>query len=283
MTARLFAWFQYLLPQHALSRLVGWLGRLEQPWARTALVRGFLALFRQVDLEEAAEPDPLAYASFNAFFTRALAPGTRPMPADPQALACPVDGRVSQCAGLVDGTLLQAKGFRYRLDRLLGAPAPPALAGGSFATMYLAPYDYHRIHAPADCRLVEMRYLPGALFSVNGATVSAVPRLFARNERVVCLFETAFGPMAMVLVGALNVGSIATTWAGEVAPGADRQAHAWRYPESGPGAVRLARGEELGRFNFGSTVIVVLPEGGPRFADTIRAERRVRLGETLAA
>lgn len=282
MAARLFAWLQYLLPQHALSRLVGWLGRLEQPWARTALVRGFLALFKQVDLEEAAEPDPLAYPSFNAFFTRALAADARPMPEDPAALACPVDGRVSQCASLVDGTLLQAKGFRYRLERLLGGEPPPGLAGGSFATLYLAPYDYHRIHAPADCRLVEMRYLPGALFSVNGATVGAVPRLFARNERVSCLFETAFGPMAMVLVGALNVGSIATTWAGEVAPGPDRQAHTWRYPESGPGSVRLARGQELGRFNFGSTVIVVLPEGGPKFADTLRPDAKVRLGQVLA-
>lgn len=282
MTARIFAWLQYLLPQHTLSRLVGWLGRLELPWARTALVRGFTALFK-VDMSEAAEPDPLAYPSFNAFFTRALAPDARPMPADPGVLACPVDGRVSQCAELVDGTLLQAKGYRYRLDRLLGGEAPPALAQGRFATLYLAPYDYHRIHAPADCRLVEMRYLPGALFSVNGATVSAVPRLFARNERVACLFETAFGPMAMVLVGALNVGSVATTWAGEVAPGPDRQAGFWRYPAEGPGSVRLARGEELGRFNFGSTVIVVLPADGPRFVDAISADRKVRLGETLAA
>ena len=282
MTARIFAWLQYLLPQHAISRLLGWLGRLEQPWARTALVRGFMALFK-VDMSDAAEPDPLAYPTFNAFFTRALAPGARPMPADPAILACPVDGQVSQCADLVDGTLLQAKGFRYRLDRLLGSEPGQELARGRFATLYLAPFNYHRIHAPADCRLVEMRYLPGTLFSVNGATVNAVPRLFARNERVACLFETDFGPMAMILVGALNVGSIATTWAGEVAPGPDRQAAFWRYPAEGPGSVRLARGEELGRFNFGSTVIVVLPEGGPRFADAIRAERRVRLGEALAA
>ena len=282
MGARLFAWLQYLLPQHAISRLVGWLGRLEQPWARTALVRGFMALFR-VDMSEAAEPDPLAYASFNAFFTRALRPDARPMPEAPGTLACPVDGRVSQCTDIDDGQLFQAKGFRYDLERLLGGPAPAALMDGSFATIYLAPYDYHRIHAPAAGRLVEMRYLPGALFSVNGATVSAVPRLFARNERVACLFETDFGPMAVVLVGALNVGSIETTWAGEVAPGPDRQAAFWRYPEDGPGAVRLARGEELGRFNFGSTVIVVLPQGGPRFAPAISAGRKVRLGETLAA
>jgi phosphatidylserine decarboxylase len=282
MAARLFAWLQYLLPQHTLSRLVGWLGRHEAPWARTALVRGFMALF-PVDMREAAEPDPLAYPSFNAFFTRALAPGARPMPESRAALACPVDGRVSQCTDVEDGQLFQAKGFRYDLGRLLGGEAPEALKNGSFATLYLAPYDYHRIHAPADGRLVEMRYLPGALFSVNGATVSAVPRLFSRNERVACLFETDFGPMAVVLVGALNVGSIETTWAGEVAPGQDRQASFWRYPEDGPGSVRLARGDELGRFNFGSTVIVVLPEGGPRFVPGISAGRKVRLGETLAS
>jgi len=282
MTARLFAWLQYLLPQHAISRLVGWLGRLEQPWARTALVRGFMAMFR-VDMSEAAEPDPLAYDSFNAFFTRALKPDARPMPEASAALACPVDGRVSQCTDVEDGQLFQAKGFRYDLGRLLGGAVPEGLQDGSFATIYLAPYDYHRIHAPADGRLVEMRYLPGALFSVNGATVSAVPRLFARNERVACLFETDFGPMAVVLVGALNVGSIETTWAGEVAPGPDRQAAFWRYPQDGPGSVRLARGEELGRFNFGSTVIVILPQDGPRFAPGISAGRKVRLGETLAA
>lgn len=282
MAARLFAWLQYLLPQHTLSRMVGWLGRLEIPWARTALVRGFMAMFR-VDMSEAAEPDPLAYPSFNAFFTRALKPDARSMPTAPAALACPVDGRVSQCTDVEDGKLFQAKGFRYDLERLLGGTAPDALRNGSFATIYLAPYDYHRIHAPADARLVEMRYLPGALFSVNGATASAVPRLFARNERVACLFETDFGPMAVVLVGALNVGSIETTWAGEVAPGLDRQAAFWRYPADGAGSVRLARGEELGRFNFGSTVIVILPENGPRFAAAISAGSKVRLGETLAS
>lgn len=281
MTAKLLAWVQWLLPQHAISRFFGWLGRIEQPAVKDLLIRGFVALFK-VDVSEAEETEPTAYPSFNAFFTRALAADARPMPEDARALVSPVDGKVSACAGIEDGTMFQAKGYRYQLSRLLGGETPDALTRGAFATMYLSPGDYHRIHSPADARLVEMRYLPGALFSVNGATVGAVPRLFSRNERVVCLFETDFGPMAVVLVGALNVGSMATTWAGEVAPGPDRQAAVWRYPDDSPGAVRLQRGEELGRFNMGSTVIVVLPENGPRFVSAISADQRVRLGQVLA-
>lgn len=281
MGAKLFAWLQWLLPQHGMSRLVGWLALIEQRAVKNALIRGFMLLFK-VDMSEAVEPDPTAYPTFNQFFTRALKPGARSMPAEPAALACPVDGKVSACTQLDDGSLLQAKGFRYDLARVMGGETPALLRGGSFATIYLAPYNYHRIHAPADARLVEMRYLPGKLFSVNGATVSAVPRLFARNERVACLFETPFGPMGMVLVGALNVGSIETTWAGQVAPGPDRQAAVWRYPDSGPGSVNFARGEELGRFNMGSTVIVILPEHGPRFAPAITAGNAVRLGQLLA-
>lgn len=281
MGGHLFALLQYLLPQHGLSRLVGWLARIEQPAVKNWLVRGFTRLFK-VEMQDAVEPDPTAYPTFNAFFTRALQDGARPLPEDPRALACPVDGTVSECAALEDGTLLQAKGYRYTLASLLGGDTPDALMRGRFATVYLAPYNYHRIHSPVDARLVEMRYLPGALFSVNRATVGAVPRLFARNERVACLFETDFGPMGFIMVGALNVGSIATTWAGEVAPGPDRQAATWRYPADGPGSVVIRRGEELGRFNMGSTVIVVLPEGGPRFEARYVAGARVRVGEALA-
>jgi len=279
--ARLFALFQYLLPQHLVSRLTGWLARQETPWLKDALIRVFLKLYR-VDMDEAVEPDPHAYGSFNRFFTRALAEGARPLPEDPSVVACPVDGTVSQAGPVEGGELFQAKGFRYSLAALLGGEFPPELERGRFATIYLAPYNYHRIHAPADARLVEMRYLPGKLFSVNGATVSAVPRLFARNERVACVLGTGFGPMAFVMVGALNVGSIETTWAGEVAPGPDRQASTWRYPADGPGAVRLTRGEELGRFNLGSTVIVVLPEDGPALERAFRPGAEVRLGQPMA-
>jgi phosphatidylserine decarboxylase len=283
MGGRLFAWVQLLLPQHALSRLVGRLALVERRGVKNVLIRGFMRMFK-VDMTEAVEPEPTAYPTFNAFFTRALVPGSRTPPGDASALSCPVDGTVSESAALQDGRLLQAKGFRFELAELLGGEPPPALVRGTFATMYLAPWNYHRIHCPADARLVEMRYVPGRLFSVNGATVDALPRLFVRNERVACLFETAFGPMAVVLVGALNVGSIETTWAGVVAPGpGGRRAGAWRYPAEGPGSVRLARGEELGRFNMGSTVIVVLPEHGPRFAPEIARRRSVRVGQLLAS
>lgn len=281
MPGRLFAWLQWLLPQHVLSRLVGWLAGIRQPVVKNLLIRGFMAVFR-VEMREAAESEPTAYPSFNAFFTRALRPELRPMPTLPEAMACPVDGKVSESGVLEQGFLLQAKGHRYRLAELLGGEAPTELERGSFASLYLAPWNYHRVHSPAEARLLEMRFLPGALFSVNAVTVRAVPRLFARNERVACLFETRFGPMAVVLVGALNVGSIATTWAGEVAPRPGRQAAVWRYPGDGGGSVRLARGEELGRFNMGSTVVVVLPEDGPRIAPEIRAGREVRVGQVLA-
>jgi phosphatidylserine decarboxylase len=281
MGGRLFAAFQRLLPQHWISRSVGRLARVERRGVKNALIRGFMTLFK-VDMRDAAEPEPTAYPSFNAFFTRALAPGARELPADPGALACPVDGTVSESGPLDSGQLLQAKGFRYELTRLLGGAAPEALVRGSFATIYLAPWHYHRIHSPADARLVEMRYIPGALFSVNGATAAALPQLFTRNERVACLFECEFGPMAVVLVGALNVGSIATAWAGPIAPGPGRRAASWQYPQTGQGSVHLARGEELGRFNLGSTVIVVLPADGPRLAPGIAAGSHVRFGQLLA-
>jgi phosphatidylserine decarboxylase len=282
MGARLFALLQSLLPQHALSRLTGWLAANRTPWLKRILIRGFLHLYA-VDLAEAAESDAGAYASFNAFFTRALAEGARPGPAHPAQLACPVDGTVSEAGRVEDGRLLQAKGYRYELRALLGGDFPAVLERGSFATLYLAPYDYHRIHSPADARLEEMRYLPGRLFSVNGATAAAVPRLFTRNERVACLFATDFGPMAVIMVGAFNVGSIETFWAGRVAPGTDRQAASRRYPPEGPDAVRLARGQELGRFNLGSTVIVVLPEGGPVVSAEFTPGRHVRVGQVLAS
>ncbi len=274
---RLFVLLQYLVPQHAISRLVHRATRVRAAWFKNALMRAFIRGFR-VDMADAVESDVNAYEHFNAFFTRSLHPESRPLPGTAADLACPVDGTVSMTGQAVDGELIQAKDRRFRLDDLLGDRAmSEELSGGVFATLYLAPYDYHRIHMPADGRLTRMHFIPGRLFSVNAATVRSVPRLFARNERVVCRFETPQGPMAMVLVGALNVGSIETVWAGEVAPSKPRERRTVAYD---PG-INLARGEEMGRFNMGSTVIVVFPAGRVSLADGLDTGNQVRMGQTL--
>lgn len=277
---RLFVLLQYLLPQHGLSRLVCRLTRIRSRGFKNALIRGFIRLFR-VDMTDARAADPDSFEHFNAFFTRSLRDGARPLPDRVSDIACPVDGTVSQ-AGSIDGAeLFQAKDRRYALADLLGDPDEAALfEDGSFATIYLAPYNYHRIHMPMDGRLTGMRYLPGKLFSVNAATVRSVPRLFARNERVACLFDTEAGPMAVVLVGALNVGSMETVWAGEVAPGRPRQTQRFAYRE---GEVVLPRGAELGRFNMGSTVIALFPAGAVKLSDSIVPGAPARMGQVMAS
>jgi len=274
---RLFVWFQYLLPQHAISRVVHWATRVTSPWFKDVLIRAFIRGFR-VDMSDALHKFPEDFAHFNAFFTRALAPGTRPLSPDPDEILCPVDGTVSMAGAVAGQELLQAKDRRYRLAELLedGGMAQE-FGGGVFATLYLAPYNYHRIHMPLDGRLTHMRYIPGRLFSVNAATVRSVPRLFARNERVVCRFETPAGAMLMVLVGALNVGSIETVWAGEIAPGKPRQDRA----ESYAGGTTIGRGEEMGRFNMGSTVIVLFSPHRVRLSDTLAPGTVVRMGSPI--
>ncbi len=249
---RLFIWFQYLLPQHGLSRLVLAATRVRVRWFKNALIRGFLEFYR-VDMSDAAEPDPCRYASFNEFFTRALKAGARPIAGDADSIACPVDGRISEAGIIEDGRLLQAKGRRYGLAQLLaGQPWAGDFEGGSFATIYLAPFNYHRVHMPIRGQLQETVYVPGRLFSVNAVTARHVPNLFARNERVLTLFDTAHGRFALVLVGALNVGSMATVWSGDITPAARRVVA--RIPSP---PIALERGAELGRFNMGSTVILL--------------------------
>lgn len=278
MTDRLFVWLQYLLPQHGLSRLIHRATRVRAPWFKDIAIRWFVRAFG-VDMSQAAEPRPTAYPTFNAFFTRALTPQSRPLPASGDAVACPVDGTVSQAGLAADGRLLQAKDRDYGLDALLGDSAlARRFEGGSFATLYLAPYDYHRIHMPLDGALRRMIYLPGRLFSVNAATVRSVPRLFSRNERVVCEFDTAAGPMALVLVGALNVGSIETVWAGEVAPGRGRQPMDVEY---GKGEITLDRGQEMGRFNMGSTVIMLFAAGRIDLDPALLPGSKVRMGQSM--
>jgi phosphatidylserine decarboxylase len=276
---RLLCLPQHLLPQHALSRLVGRLAESRNPLVKDRFI-GWFARRYGVDLGEAAQPDPRAYPDFNSFFTRALRPGARPLPEQPRVVACPVDGAVSQAGAATDGRLLQAKGHHYRLEDLLGGD--PRLAapfhGGSFATLYLSPRDYHRIHMPLDGRLTTMLHVPGRLFSVNPLTARGVPGLFARNERVVTLFDTAAGPMAVVLVGAVIVASIETVWAGIVTPPSGREIRRWDYP---PGEVELARGAELGRFRLGSTVIVLFGPDAVTLESNLASGAEVRMGRPL--
>ncbi len=276
-------WFKtlplYPLPQHAISRLTHRLTRSRREWLRRPLTYWFIRRFG-VDMREALEPDPDAYPDFNSFFTRALKPGARPMPDAPDAVCCPADGAVSALGTVDDGRIVQAKGHSYSLVDLLGG-APDRAApfrGGSFATIYLSPRDYHRVHMPVTGSLREMIHVPGRLFSVGRHTVRTVPGLFARNERVISVFDTACGPIAIVLVGAINVASIETVWAGEVTPPRARAVHGRSYD---PNAVRLERGEELGRFNMGSTVILLFPPDAIRWAPALEADTPVRVNQAL--
>jgi len=242
-----FAWVQYPLPQHALSRVVHWLMRLQSPLIKNRLIHWFVGQF-QVDLSDAQRTSPEQFESFNDFFTRSLDPEARPIAFGEHHLVSPVDGRVSE-VGRIDGErLIQAKGHDYSLTQLLAGQQDMAgeFLDGHFATLYLAPSNYHRIHMPASGSLSDMMYVPGRLFSVNAATVNNIPGLFARNERVICRFDTLHGPMVMVLVGAIFVGSIETTWAGEITPGHLRRPE--RTPFKGSSSIRLVQGEEMGRF-----------------------------------
>src|SRR3984957_15272302 len=275
---RLFAWFQYLLPQHGLSRLMLAATRVRTVWFKNWSIRGFLALYR-VDMTEAAEPDPFRYGSFNEFFTRALKEGARRVAGDAAAIASPVDGCISEAGTIDSNRLLQAKGRDYGLTELLAAqPWASRFEGGSFVTIYLAPFNYHRVHMPLRGELLETVYVPGRLFSVNSVTALHVPGLFARNERVLTLFETAFGRFALVMVGALNVGSMSTVWAGDITPAARRVVTRLAAP-----ATRLDKGAELGRFNMRSTVILLFEPNRARWPSGVHAGREVRLGQSLGS
>ncbi len=273
-------WPQYLLPKQALTRFAGQVAGWRGGGATAALVRWFVQRYG-VNMAEAWNPDPTSYATFNEFFTRALHPRARPL-AD-AALLCPVDGAISQFGSIDDGSIFQAKGHAYTATALVGGDAALAerFHGGHFATLYLSPRDYHRIHMPCDGRLLRMVYVPGALFSVNPVTARGVPGLFARNERVVCLFEDGAGrPWVLVLVGATIVGSMATVWHGVVNPPRGGAVRAWSYAEQD---IRLARGAEMGRFLLGSTVVLLFPPGPLTFNPAWAPGGEVRMGEPMAA
>jgi phosphatidylserine decarboxylase len=269
---------QYLIPKQALTALIGRAASTEGGAATTAVIRWFVRRYG-VDMGEAAEPDVARYPSFNAFFTRALRSGARPLVA--ADLICPVDGAISQIGAIERDQVLQAKDHRYSTRALVGGDA--ALAAlfddGHFATLYLSPKDYHRIHMPCTARLRRMVHVPGALFSVNPTTVRGVPALFARNERVVCHFEGAQGPFVLALVGATIVGSMATVWHGVVNPPRPGVLREWRYDER---PVALQQGDEMGRFLLGSTVVMLFPAGPLRFNPAWAPGRPVRMGESMA-
>ena len=285
---RLYVLLQSLLPQRTLSALAGRLAASRVRWWKALLIRAVVSLYR-VDLAEAAVDDRRGYRSFNDFFTRALAPGARPLAAAPAAVACPVDGTLSHAGEVAAGRLFQAKGHDCSLVELLGGDTARAepFQGGSFATLYLSPRDYHRVHMARGGRLAEMVRVPGRLFSVDAATTRALPGLFARNERVVSVFETGAGgastshPMALVMVGALLVAGIETVWHGPVTPPRGGGVETWRYPAAGDGAVVLERGAEMGRFNFGSTVFVLFGPGRVRWSDSLRPGARVHMGAAI--
>ena len=272
---------QYLLPKQALTHFAGWVASRERGWVTTEIIRRFVARYR-VNMDEALDSDISSYRSFNEFFTRALKPGVRPIAQ--AGLVCPVDGAISQFGPIAGDQLFQAKGHHYSTTALVGGDA--ALAAqyddGSFATIYLSPRDYHRIHMPCAGRLTRMIYVPGDLFSVNPVTARGVPGLFARNERVVCVFESARGPFVLVLVGATIVGSMATVWHGVVNPPRSKAVREWRYPAAGQPEVMLKQGEEMGRFLLGSTVVMLFPKGPLRFNRDWVPGGAVRLGEVMA-
>ena len=268
---------QYLLPKQAITRFAG-LVASDQGGARTAaIIRWFVRRYG-VNMDEAAEPDITHYASFNAFFTRALKPGARPLAS--AELTCPVDGAISQFGTIERDQILQAKGHRYSTTALVGGDHALAahFQDGLFATLYLSPKDYHRIHMPCDARLLRMVHVPGKLFSVNPTTARSVPGLFARNERVVCVFDSAHGPFVLALVGATIVGSMATVWHGVVSPPRGAQLREWSYNDQD---VQLKQGAEMGRFLLGSTVVMLFAKGVLRFNAAWGPGREIRLGETM--
>ena len=275
---------QYAMPKHALSRLVGKLAAAKMGWLTTKLIDIFINAYH-INMDEAKLKKARDFATFNDFFTRELEDGARTINTDKDSLCYPVDGAISQQGDIVEGKLIQAKGFNYSLTSLLGGDARSSapFQQGKFSCIYLAPKDYHRIHMPMAATLREMIYVPGELFSVNPLTANNVPDLFARNERVVTIFDTEHGALAMVLVGATIVASIETTWAGTITPPAGKDIFRWQYPAKGVDAITFAKGDEMGRFKLGSTVVSAFAPNMVEFANNAGPETVTRLGEHYAS
>lgn len=276
---KLFGLLQLILPHHLLSRIVGALARSETPWIKTTFINLFLKQFK-IDLKEAQIEDPDQFASFNAFFTRALKDGARPICEDSAAIVSPADGAISQMGRIRGSDVMQAKGQYFSLYELVGGDSDLAseFINGSFATVYLSPRDYHRVHMPLSGTLREMIYVPGRLFSVNQVTTRQIPDLFARNERAVCVFDSDNGPFAVILVGAMIVAGIETVFAGQVAP-QPRNIVRTQYPPRTE--IRLEKGDELGRFLLGSTAILLFPENKASFLQGLGEGSPVQMGQKL--
>ncbi|MDH2917394.1 MAG: archaetidylserine decarboxylase [Gallionella sp.] len=276
MFDRLTVSLQYLLPKQALTQLAGKMAGTQASWT-PSVIKWFIGRYK-VNMAEAANPDIRSYATFNDFFTRALKSGVRPL-ADAD-FVCPVDGAISQFGRIEHDQLFQAKGHTYSTTALVGGDAALAaqFQDGDFATIYLSPKDYHRIHMPCDGRLTRMIYVPGDLFSVNPVTARGVPGLFARNERVVCVFDTQQGPFVLTLVGATIVGSMATTWHGVVNPPRTREVREWSYVDQ---QITFKKGDEMGRFLLGSTVVMLFPQDALRFNQQWSPALPVRMGEVM--
>lgn len=281
MNKKLFITLQHLVPQHALSRVVGSIASSHNRLIKNSFIKWFVKRY-QVDMSLAAEENPCAYASFNDFFTRALKPGIRPICGEPTALVCPADGAISQLGKIVNGRVFQAKGQGYTVEELLGGDPELAqqFSDGDFATVYLSPKDYHRVHMPYGGKLVKMISIPGDLFSVNTVTAENVPRLFSRNERVAAIFETEIGPMAVVLVGAMIVAGIETVWDGQLAPMGSREVETSLYPYQN---ISLERGAEMGRFKLGSTAIILFAKDKITWEPQFKAGSATRVGVKLAS
>ncbi len=270
---------QYILPHHFLSRLMSRLTHAECKIWKNLFIKLVIKLYN-VNMDEAKEQNIEHYASFNRFFTRELKDGARHFPTETNAVGCPADGAVSQAGIISDGRIFQAKGKVFSAVDLLGGDAKRAepFANGVFTTIYLSPKDYHRLHMPLTGKLKEMIHVPGRLFSVNNATVNSVPELFARNERVACIFDTDAGPMALILVGAIFVSSVETVWHGVVTPPTVQNVRSWQYQDNAP---TLDKGQEMGRFNMGSTIIVLFGKDKVKWENDLTTGKEVRLGELI--
>ena len=283
LSGKLLSIIQYLLPHHLLSRGMYLIARSEWKPLKDLIIKNIINIYN-VDMHQAVHQQPSDYRSFNHFFTRTLHPEARPIAEAKNAMVSPVDGTVSQAGTIKEGRIFQAKGHDFSLHELVGGDPKVAslFADGSFATIYLSPRDYHRIHMPITGTLKKMIHVPGRLFSVSPSTTQNIPRLFSRNERVVNLFETDAGPVALIMVGAIFVSSMDTVWAGTITP-KSRRATSWEYGRKSTAAIKLQRGQEMGRFNMGSTVILLFGKDAVELAAELQPDAKLQMGQQIGS